>query len=629
MPKNALGFIALSLALIVLRAQADQRAPIPPKFARTEVMIPMRDGVHLETVIFAPLGQSDLLPILIMRTPYGVPDNDQRLQKSPGFHELVADGYIFVFQNLRGRFKSEGTFHMSSAPEDKANPKSTSEGTDAYDTIDWLVKNVPKNNGKVGIFGVSYDGLTAALSLLDPHPALRAISEQASPADQWMNDDFHRYGAFRLSYGFEYSVMEQSDKNANTHFKFDTYDSYDWYLKLGPLSNVNSEYLHSQIPAWNQFLEHPNYDSFWKKEAFTSAFHQASVPILNVAGWWDQEDPWGPWKIYSSLAGNDPSHNNFMVAGPWNHGGWWAKEGSTLGLIPFGNHKTAVEFRETIEAPFFRYYLHGEGQPFAWAIKTFETGSNTWRIFDSWPPRDAQPTNLYLRANGELSFDPTAGGGGYREYLSDPENPVPYRPRPISPTYPGGDWPDWEAEDQRFVETRPDVLTFETPPLDHDVPIAGELMADLFASTSGTDSDWIVKLIDVYPQNYEPKDFDRGEGPVPGAYAKSLNGYELMIAGEVMRGRFHDSWEKPEPLVPGRVIEFKIPLRSHDHVFLKGHRIMVQVQSTWFPVIDRNPQRFVPNIYRAAASDYVIATQRVYCTSEARSHIVLPVLRTQ
>jgi len=608
--------------------QTSSEPPLPPKFARTEVMIPMRDGVRLQTVYFIPLDQKERLPILLLRTPYGVPETDRSLQKSPAFKELVDDGYIFAFQNLRGRFKSEGTFNMSSAPQDKSNPKSTSEGTDAYDTIDWLVKNVPKNNGKVGIYGVSYDGLTAVLSLLEPHPALKAISEQASPADQWMNDDFHRYGAFRLSYGFEYSVMEQSDKNANTHFKFDTYDTYDWYLKLGPLSNANTLYLHGNIPAWNQFIEHPNYDTFWKREAFTNAFHDAPVPILNVAGWWDQEDPWGPWNIYSTLEKYDSKHHDFVVAGPWNHGGWWGQDGSTLGLIPFGNHKTAIEFRQNIEAPFFRYYLHGKGQAFTWAAQTFETGSNTWKTYDSWPPKNASTRKLYFQPNGQLSFNSVQGPGGYSEYISDPANPVPYRQRPISPTYPGGDWPYWEVEDQRFVDDRPDVLTFQTAPLDHDVVVTGELVADLFASTSGTDSDWIVKVIDVYPEDHEPKDLDKQGGPAPGQYEKSLNGYELMIAGEVVRGRFNRSFEQPEPLVANRVTEFKIPLRSHDHVFLKGHRIMVQVQSTWFPVIDRNPQKFVPNIYQAQSSDFVPATQRVYFTQEAPSHIELPVVET-
>ena len=617
--------VLLAFAFTLGAAQNAPEAKLPPKYSGTEVMVPVRDGVHLQTVYFIPLDQKEPLPILLLRTPYGVPENDQGLQKSPAFKELAADGYIFVFQNLRGRFKSEGTFNMSSAPEDKANPKSTSEGTDAYDTIDWLVKNVPKNNGKVGIFGVSYDGLTAALSLLDPHPALKAVSEQASPADQWMNDDFHRYGAFRLSYGFEYSVMEQSDKNANTHFNFDTYDTYQWYLNLGPLSNANAKYLHGAIPEWNDFIEHPNYDSFWKKESFTNEFHNSPVPILNVAGWWDQEDPWGPWKIYSTLAKNDPQHNDFMVAGPWNHGGWWGKEGSSLGTVTFGDHKTAVEFRENIEAPFFRYYLHGTGQPFTWAGQMFETGSNTWKTYDTWPPKNSKATNLYLQPNGGLSFE-AATNGGFAEYVSDPANPVPYRPRPVSPTYPGGDWREWEAEDQRFVEHRPDVLTFESAPLDHDVTIAGELMADLFASTSGTDSDFIVKLIDVYPEDFDTKGFDKEHGPAPGEYAKRSNGYELMIAGEVWRARFNKSFERPEPLVANRVNEFKIPLRSHDHAFLKGHRIMVQVQSTWFPVIDRNPQKFVPNIYKAEASDYIKATQRVYFTKEAPSHLVLPVI---
>ncbi|HET7208935.1 MAG TPA: CocE/NonD family hydrolase [Terriglobales bacterium] len=607
-------------------AQETPEAPLPPKFTRTEVMVPMRDGVHLQTVIFAPVDQNESLPILMLRTPYGVPDTDKGLQKSAAFKELVADGYIFVFQNLRGRFKSEGTFKLSSAPENKQDPKSTSEGTDAYDTIDWLVKNVPKNNRKVGIFGVSYDGLTAALSLLDPHPALKAISEQASPADQWMNDDFHRYGAFRLSYGFEYSVMEEADKEANTHFQFDTYDTYDWYLKLGPLSNADAKYLHGTIPEWNHFFEHPNYDAFWKKEAFVDSLQGQSVAVLNVAGWWDQEDPWGPWKIFSTLAKNDPQHHDFMVAGPWNHGGWWGKEGSSLGIIPFGGHKTSLEFREDIEAPFFRYYLHGKGEPFSWAVKTFETGSNTWDTYSSWPPKNAKPLNLYFQSGGGLGFEPATNGGGYAEYVSDPADPVPYRRRPISPTYPGGDWPYWEVEDQRFVEHRPDVLTFETGTLDHDVRVSGELSADLFASTSGTDSDWVVKLIDVYAENAQPSDFDKEGGPAPGEYGKSLNGYELMIAGEVLRSRFRESFENPQPLKAGAVTEFKIPLRSHDHVFLKGHRIMVQVQSTWFPVIDRNPQKFVSNIYEAKASDYVKATQRIYFTPQAPSHIVLPVV---
>jgi uncharacterized protein len=622
-------FLLFAVAYVFLAAQDEQSNSGTPKFNRKEVMVPMRDGVHLQTAIFTPVDQNEPLPILLLRTPYGVPAKSEELEKAAGLQALIPDGYVFVYQNLRGRFKSEGTFRISTTPPDKTDPKATSESSDAYDTIDWLVKNIPSNNGKVGIFGVSYSGLTSALALLEPHPALKAISEQASPADQWMNDDFHRYGAFRLSYGFEYSVMEEASKAENTHFKFDTYDTYQWYLNLGPLSNANSKYLHGQIGMWNKFIEHPNYDAFWKKEAFVNSYGEDTVPILNVAGWWDQEDPQGPWMIYAKLAQDDPKHNDYMVAGPWNHGGWRHKDGSKLGLVTFGGHNTSAEYRENVEAPWFRYWLHGKGERPAWAVQTFETGSNEWRTYSAWPPANARETNLYLRANGGLDFEREKSGTSYVEYVSDPANPVPYRRRPISPTYPGGDWPEWEVQDQRFVEHRTDVLSFESTPLEHDLRAAGEFKADLFASTSGTDSDWVVKLIDIYPENYQANDAsdaDEEHGPAPGQYAKSLNGYELTIAAEVMRGRFRNSFEHPEPLTANKVTEFKIPLRSHDHVFLKGHRIMVQVQSTWFPLIDRNPQTFVPNIYEAKEPDYVKATQRVYFGATEASHIVLPVL---
>jgi putative CocE/NonD family hydrolase len=608
----------LSLSTIAL-AQGSQQEQ-PNEFKRVEVMVPMRDGIHLQTVYFVPLSQKEPLPILLMRTPYGVPETEQSLH-SASSRELVKDGYIFVVQNLRGRFKSEGEFNMSMSYD----PKTTNESTDAYDTIDWLVKNVPSNNGKVGVWGVSYPGLTAILNTLEPHPALKAISEQASPADQWMNDDFHRYGALRLSYAFEYSVMEQSDKNSNTNFNFDKHDTYQWYLDLGPISNINSKYLHGTIPAWNNMAKHPDYDSFWKKESFTDQIHTAKVPNLNVAGFWDQEDPWGPWKIYYASEKNDPKHYNYMVAGPWNHGGWRGKEGSTLGAIPFGGHSTSVEFRQNVEAPWFRYWLHGEGQPFTWEAQTFQTGSNTWKTYSAWPPKETNPTNLYLLPNGELSFTAPTAVAGYAQYVSDPANPVPYRRRPISPTYPGGDWPTWEVQDQRFVENRPDVLTFKSKPLEQDITVTGELLADLFASTTGTDSDWVVKLIDVYPEDFQPRDAEK-DSYKAGEYAQSLNGYELMIAAEVVRGRYRKSFDKPAPIVPSQVTEYKVPLRSHDHVFLKGHRIMVQVQSTWFPIIDRNPQRFVPSIFEAKASDFVKATQRVYGSRNAPSHIVLPVM---
>ena len=622
----------LSSILVVLIAPLAflGQTPAPaakPLFNFQEVMIPMRDGVRLQTVILTPVGQTEPLPILFRRTPYGVPD--KAFSEMPdNWKELARDGYIFVIQNLRGRFKSEGVFKLSSYV-DLSDPKATNETTDAYDSIAWLVKNVPDNNGKVGMFGVSYDGLTTGLTLLHPHPALKAISEQASPVDQWMNDDFHHYGALRESYAFEYSVLEQASKNENTHFQFETYDTYQWYLNLGPLSNINEKYLHGSIPAWNSIVDHSNYDEFWKKEAWVNQLHSSSVPNLNVAGFWDQEDPWGPWQIFRHAGERDPDHTDFIVAGPWYHGEWQAAKAEGIGIVPYGGHDTAREFRENIQAPFFRYYLHGEGEKPAWQATTFQSGSNTWHTYTVWPPVTAQATNLYLHSDGTLSFSPPATGEGstYKQYVSDPANPVPYRQRPISPTYPAGDWRTWEVADQRFVDHRPDVLTFVSAPLDHDLTVTGQVAADLFASTSGTDSDFVVKLIDVYPENAQKNAWDANAGPKPGQYAESLNGYELPIAMEVRRGRYLTSYEHPSALVAGKPVEWRIPLRDRDHVFLRGHRLMVQIQSTWFPVIDRNPQKFVPSIYKAQASDYVPATQRVYCSPKLPSHIVLPLVK--
>ncbi len=615
----------LPFLLVIFAASQNQQPTPKPLFKLQEVMIPVRDGVHLQTVILTPIDQQGPLPILFRRTPYGVPEKPPE-QMPASLKELAADGYIFVFQNLRGRFKSEGVFNLSSQV-DLNDPKSTNETTDAYDSIDWLVKNVPNNNGKVGMFGVSYDGLTTALTLLHPHPALKAISEQASPVDQWMNDDDHRYGALRESYDFEYAVMEQSDKNSNKHFSFETYDTYEWYLDLGPLSNINDKYLHGSIPYWNSTIDHPDYDDFWKKEAWVGQLHASSVPNLNVAGFWDQEDPWGPWQIFRHAEENDPQHDDFIVAGPWYHGEWQTPKGESIGLIPFGGHETAREFRENIEAPFFRHYLHGAGEKPAWQASTFQSGSNTWHTYPAWPPKEAKATNLYLYVDGTLSFTaPEKAAKDYREYVSDPANPVPYRQRPISPTYPAGDWRTWEVADQRFVDHRPDVLSFVSAPLDHDLTITGPLAADLFASTSGTDSDFIVKLIDVFPQDTQNNPWKPDEGPKPGQYAQSLNGYELPIAMEVRRGRYLTSYETPHPLAPNKPTEWNVPLRDHDHVFLRGHRIMVQIQSTWFPVIDRNPQKFVPSIYKATAADFVSALQRVYCSPSLPSHIVLPVM---
>ena len=615
-------------------AQQTAAVPAPQKsnYRVQEFMVPMRDGVRLQTVVISKANQTEPLPILITRTPYGVltqDDFDKSAAKEgadwvpDSWKELAADGYIFVWQNLRGRFKSEGVFKLTSQ-YDANDPKQANETNDAYDTVDWLIKNVPNNNGKVGFYGISYNGLTTALTLLHPHPALKAISEQASPVDQWMNDDDHRFGALRESYAFEYSVLEQADKNKNTNFAFDTYDTYAWYLKVGPLTNLNDKYVHGSLPYWNDVMRHADYDEFWKKEAWVNQLHSSTVPNLNVAGFWDQEDPWGPWQIFRHAQEHDPENTNFIVAGPWFHGEWGSPVGDRIGPVSFGGHKTAIEFRQNIEAPFFRHYLHGQGDKPAWKATTFQSGSNTWHTYDAWPPKQSKPTNLYLHADGTLSFTaPTTGAQEYRQYISDPANPVPYRARPISPTYPASDWRFWEAADQRFVDDRPDVLTFVSEPLDRDVVVTGEIAATLFASTSGTDSDFVVKLIDVYPERGQTSAID---AKTDASYANSMNGYELPIAMEVRRGRYLRSYEQPEPLTANKPELWQIPLRDHDHVFLKGHRFMVQVQSTWFPVIDRNPQAFVPSIYQAKATDYVPATQRIFCSPAMPSHLVLPVM---
>jgi putative CocE/NonD family hydrolase len=584
-------------------------------FDKTEVMIPTRDGTKLHTEIYTPKNAGEPLPIILERTPYGLNDDEKGYSRKLGrYAEMIPEGYIFVFQDIRGRYGSEGKFVMQRPVRDPKDPMAIDEGTDTYDTIDWLVKNVPHNNGRVGLLGISYGGWLTVMGMLDPHPALKAVSEQASPADMFLGDDFHHHGAFRLSYGFEYSTMMETDKT-NFSFQFDRFDTYDWYLRLGALSNANKNYIHGMLPTWNDFVAHPNYDTFWKQQAMPFILNRPKVPNLNVAGWWDQEDFYGPMKIYELLEKNDPDHLNYLVAGPWNHGGWSHGTGQSLGPIPFGSD-TALYFRQKIEAPWFAYWLKNKDSlPLKEAL-LFQTGSDTWVQFDSWPPRNAQMRRLYFREDGSLSFDaPTSDSAqAFDSYISDPAHPIPYRDRPIDMTYPAdhpGGWYTWLVQDQRFVDNRPDVLSWQTGELKEDVTLAGQVTAKLFASTTGSDSDWIVKLIDVYPEKF-PQDW-------------KLSGYELMIAGEVFRGRFRNSFEKPEPLTPGVITPFTIDLHTANHVFKKGHRIMVQVQSTWFPVIDRNPQKFVPNIFQAKESDYQKATQRIYRSKRFPSSVEVSV----
>ena len=600
---------AFLFALILVPLFAVQAQESDPVFDATETMIPMRDGVRLYSQVYVPRVRNEPLPFLLLRTPYGTGRLDSS-RMANALPDLIADGYIIVVQDIRGRFKSEGQFVMLRQPRESKDAKAIDESTDAYDTIEWLLKNVPNNNGRAGMAGTSYGAWLTVMGTLDPHPALKAAVEQASPADMWIGDDFHHNGAFRLSYGFEYAYMMESSKEiADVSAVIDTFDTYDWYLRLGSLANVNAKLLHNKLPTWNDFVNHPNYDAFWKRQGFAPWLNRVTVPILNVAGWWDQEDFYGPIKIYELLERHDSENKNFLVVGPWNHGGWSRSDGQKLGKIDFGS-KTAEYYRKNVLARFLAYHLKGKGTPDLPEALTFRTGLNRWERHDTWPPKSTTAHSLYFHANEKLSFvPPPAGANAFDTYISDPANPVPYRHRPIELR---SGWTTWLVEDQRFVDHRPDVLTWSTEPLENDVVVSGKVIAKLFASTSGTDSDWIVKLIDVYPEKYaaDPK----------------MGGYQLMIAGDVVRGRFRNSFEKPEPIAAGAVVPYEIGFPANDHVFLKGHRIMVQVQSTWFPVIDRNPQRFVPNIFNAKDADFQKATQRIYRSGRQASHISLPIM---
>ncbi len=599
------------LALCAAPARPDEETKEGP-FTVRDAMIPARDGVRLHTRIFTPTAQSGPLPIILLRTPYGVGKAARHFVTY--FKALAEDGYVFAFQDIRGKFGSEGTFVMQRPARAAGDTKSLDEGTDTYDTIDWLINNVPRNNGRVGMLGVSYDGWLTVMGALEPHPALKAVSPQASPADMWLGDDFHHNGAFRLSYGFEYAAMMEASKEVQ-QFAFDRYDTFDWYLRLGPLANVNAKHLHGRIPTWNDFAAHPDYDEFWKRQTMVPALRDVKVPTLNVAGWWDQEDFYGPVRIYDALERHDSKHLNYLVVGPWNHGGWARGTGDRLGPIAFDS-ATAKYFREQVQAPWFAYFLKDQGRLDLPEALTFEAGSNRWRRWDAWPPvRNTEERRLYFGPDGTLSFDkPEADGEASDSYVSDPAHPVPYRHRPIQATYfdGGSKWPTWLVEDQRFVGGRGDVLAWESPPLVEDVTIAGEVVAHLFAATTGSDADWVVKLIDVYPEQ-NPESWD-------------LAGYQLMVSNEVFRGRYRKSFEKPEAIPPGEVLEYAFSLHTQNYTFLKGHRIMVQVQSTWFPLIDRNPQTFVANIFEAKDADFRAATHRVHRSARHPSHVTIPVV---
>ncbi len=592
-------------------APASGLAPLgAADFEKTQQLVEMRDGKRLNTEVYVPTRGDGPWPILFTRTPYGLNHEDSGLHTAlnGGYRELAEDGYIFVFQDIRGRYESDGTFVMLRPPK-SATGAEIDEGTDTNDTIDWLLENVEGNNGRVGILGISYGGWLTVMAMIEPHPAVKAVSPQASPADMYLGDDFLHNGALRLGPAFGYVALMESGKT-NSPFDFDQHDTYEWYLDLGPLANADERYFNGRMPSWNAFMENPNYTEYWQRLSVTPYLESTPTPTLNVAGWWDAEDLYGPLAIYEKLEETDEANHNHLVAGPWRHGGWSRSDGSSLGDIPFDS-KTAVTYREEIQRPFFEHYLHGAGDE-PWAPDdaiVFQTGGNEWQRFADWPPATTT-SPLYLDGKRSLGFSAPTDSAAADSYVSDPANPVPYMPRPIPGFWQGGQ-ALWKVEDQRFVDRRPDVLSYETEPLEEDVVIAGPIVAELFATTTGDDADWVVKLIDVFPDEVP-------EQP-------ELGGYQLMIADEVFRGRFRESFTDPSPIPSGEIVEYTIDLGDRFHRFRAGHRIMVQIQSTWFPLIDRNPQTYVVPV-EATEEDYVAATHTIHRSAAAASRIVLPVL---
>jgi len=532
------------------------------------------------------------------------PDKDSYVK------DLAQGGYIFVYQNIRGKQKSEGEFLMEGA-FDKKNKAIIDEASDTYDLVDWLVKNIPSNS-KVGQLGISYPGELALISAVkNPHPALKTVSPQGTVADFFLGDDYFHNGAFRLAFSFEYVYSEEAARG-DTTFPFKQYDLFDWYLNLGSLSNVNKKYFHNEIPSWNDFVAHPNYDKYWANKAPVNYTDTPTIPILHVGGYWDQENMNGPEMLYTKMERYDCSNFNHIVLGPWCHGQWSDSDASCIGDYKMGRN-TADDFRAK-QKEWFDYWLKGIGDgAFPEAI-CFQTGSNTWKRYVHWPEPSAKMTKLYLNADHGISSEkPRDGDQGFDTYISDPANPVCYRRRPIELTYSdSSNWELWLTEDQRQVDHRPDVITYKTEPLDSDITVTGNVLADLFASTTGSDADWVVKVIDQYPDYYK-KD--------PG-----MSQYELMVAGDIFRGRFRTSFTNPQPIVPGKVEEYKIKLHEINHVFRKGHRIMVQIQSSWFPIFDRNPQKYVPNIFMATDKDFIKATQSIYHTKHFATCIELPIM---
>jgi putative CocE/NonD family hydrolase len=602
--------VIIGLSAVAVSSVRSQR-PAAITFTRTDVMVPMRDGTTLFTVVMRPTGVPGQLPFLMQRTPYGAEPRATALGKEPTgiSRDLATEGYIFIFQDIRGRYRSGGEFLMTRPP----GSARVDESTDTWDTIDWLLTNVPGHNGRVGIRGISYSGWLVDQSLVNPHPALKAASPQATAGDMWMGDDFFHQGAWRQTYGTEYAWMMEASKDESVLPTPGRFDTYDWYLSFPTLGSLAQAIGARRWPTWRAFVEHPVYDSFWQGRAVPRYLTRTSVPTLTVGGIWDQEDLYGPQATYRAREAADAMHLNYLVLGPWSHGQWAAGDGESLGNIHFGS-RTGDYYRRQIEEPWFAFWLKDKGHIDFPEALVFDAGARVWRRYDAWPPKDVVETRLYFGRNSTLSFDKPKETNGQDTFVSDPMHPVPYRPRPVEWTYADGSrWEPWMTEDQRFVEGRPDVLMWQTAPLERDVTIAGNVGARIFGSTTGSDADWVVKLIDVYP--------DSAETP------RQMRGYQLMVAGDIMRGRYRQGFERAMPVPPNTTVEFHVDLHQLAYTFEKGHRIMVHVQSTWFPLYDRNPQTFAANIFQANASDYRAQTHRVSRTESHPSSVEIMVVR--
>ncbi|HKD80106.1 MAG TPA: CocE/NonD family hydrolase [Candidatus Angelobacter sp.] len=619
----------------------DQLKPATATFdyERREVMIPMRDGVKLHTVILVPRSATNAkpAPILLTRTPYNANDltthaNSSHLGPSLWGYDnatevVVEGGYIRVVQDVRGKYGSEGDYVMNRPLHGPQNPTPVDHSTDTYDTIDWLVKNVPESNGKVGILGISYDGFLPLMALVNPHPALKVSVPMNPMVDGWRGDDWFHNGAFReqnLPYIYEQVATRKNDAKWWT----DHFDDYDVYMQSGSAGELGRLHGLEQVGFWRKVLEHPSYDAFWRDQAVDKilAAQPLKVPVMLVDSLWDQEDIYGAMAVYKAIKPKDKDNDKvFLVIGPWHHG-QEIDDGSTLGPLRF-NSDTGLYFRREILRPFLDHYLKGDGsgKPDVPPVSAFETGTNTWRKLNSWPSGCAggcapKSTPIYLNAGLKLSFSaPKKSDAAYDEYVSDPAKPVPFRSRPVRPVGydidKGLTWPLWLVDDQREASGRPDVLAYTTDVLTQPVKISGQPIANLIASTSGTDSDWVVKLIDVYPDEV--------------AGQPNMGGYQLAVAMDIFRGRYRESLETGKPLTPDKPLAYRFELPTTNHVFLPGHRIMVQVQSSWFPLYDRNPQTFVPNIFWAKPGDYKKATQRVYHAPGQESYVELPVVSGQ